>query len=444
MCLFGKETSRAVHRKAHIHIYDKFTINFPFIPLGLVRSFLLFFVICMPLKLVAQVPQPISTQSLAEKIYLQIDSDLYTNRQTIWLSFTVTEAASNQLSPLSGVLYVELIDAEKRVRDEKMVKLAHGAGKAFFELGDRYLPGKYLIRAYTKWNENFGPAFIATKYIDVYADSANKAFDPIQNITLVEENPDELLLKAEFNPLHLDSLHQKRLEVFLVLDGKKDSIDLKESPTHLYLMEYPVAAENQLVSLGMRTSNGVTYSKTVALQSGQPRVSFYPESGHLLTGIRSKVAFKAKDIQGKGIKIQGEILDDRGQTLTSISSNELGLGWFMLQPDSSRSYQARLYVGEDSTSLFTFDLPKVKSQGKILKVSKYRDKIVVNCLSPNQVSDSTTIRVSSTGKDYYHLQRQMKSGLMTAVLPVNLLPEGVIAFTILDEQQLPQAERLFF
>jgi hypothetical protein len=46
-----------------------------------------------------------------EKIYLQMDGKVYTTDKTIWFKAIVTNASDHNLTKLSGVLNVELIDS---------------------------------------------------------------------------------------------------------------------------------------------------------------------------------------------------------------------------------------------------------------------------------------------------------------------------------------------
>ena len=64
----------------------------------------------------------ISNASFAEKIYLQFDRTLYTNGDTIWFKCIIANASEHLPSLLSGVLYVELIDANKTILQKKIIK----------------------------------------------------------------------------------------------------------------------------------------------------------------------------------------------------------------------------------------------------------------------------------------------------------------------------------
>ena len=68
----------------------------------------------------------------AEKIYLQLDGKVYTTDKTIWFKSVVTRASDHNLTKLSGVLYVELIDPGEKILEKKSIKLENGVGNGFF------------------------------------------------------------------------------------------------------------------------------------------------------------------------------------------------------------------------------------------------------------------------------------------------------------------------
>src|SRR5690606_5027269 len=108
----------------------------------------------------AQSQHFVAHAAFAEKIYLQVDADVYSTDETIWFKAMVVESTSHRPSTLSGVLHVELIAPDEQVADRKRIKLTEGIGSGGFKLKESYLPGNYLVRAYTEWNRNFGPVLM--------------------------------------------------------------------------------------------------------------------------------------------------------------------------------------------------------------------------------------------------------------------------------------------
>src|SRR5258706_1399414 len=61
-------------------------------------------------------------------------------------------------------------------------------------------------------------------------------------------------------------------------------------------------------------------------------VQFFPEGGNLVSGLQSKVAFKATDQYGKGINCKGIIINQKKDTVTSFKSLRFGMRSFLLTP----------------------------------------------------------------------------------------------------------------
>ncbi|WP_200976365.1 hypothetical protein [Echinicola sp. 20G] len=392
----------------------------------------------------AQSPIIESTNALAEKVYLQLDSKIYTHDQTIWFKAIVANAASNRPTLLSGVLHAEIIGSDLQVKDEKLIKLQNGIGEGFFDLNRNYLPGRYLIRAYTQWDSNFGTDYIFKAYTDVFPSSKEDTASPISQVSLLEKSPGQFWLSANFNPLQIDSLHQKKLSISLNLDGKKDSLTLKKNKEGLYVINYLIPANSTLATLNMETENGAQYSKTIALDEEALDFQFFPESGELVHGLTSRVGFKALDYLGSGKQIEGRVIDGSGKQITTLKSNDLGMGSFVFLADSAHQYFAEIYPSGDSSVTYQYPLPVVQPKGYNLAVFKAGNNIRLIQSAIPAHNDSIFIKVTSRGIPYYWIKGRLKQGKALTTLPTNSLPEGIISFTLLDHHRQPVAERLFF
>ncbi|MFT7037275.1 MAG: hypothetical protein ACJA2S_005820 [Cyclobacteriaceae bacterium] len=381
--------------------------------------------------------------SSAEKIYLQLSTNVYTTDQAIWFKAILTTAFDHKPSTMSGVLYVELITPNENIIDSKLIKIDAGMGSGFFQLNGNYSAGRYMIRAYTKWNNNFDQDFMFKEYIDVFPSSQLISENqPISKITLTEKNPGQFWLNASLNPLLIDSLHKKKLKVYLTLDGKKDSLSLKKEDGNLYSLDYELKKEVQFATVQMQTENFIDYAKTIALDEDYMDLQFFPEGGELVNSIASKIAFKAIDYKGKGKMISGHIVNDLGDTLASLKSNHLGMGAFILKPHSDRSYYT--LVNSPSQMDKKYSLPQVEPVGYSLAVKQSADKIRVTAFSTNLKNDSIYMYVTCRGIAYYRIAGRLKDGEIYSSIPTTTLPEGVVAIMLVDKHNQTVAERLFF
>ena len=393
----------------------------------------------------SQISNSYSPASLAEKIYVQLDGKVYTTDKTIWLKSIVTNAFDHVPSQLSGVLYTELIDPYQKIIEKKLIKLENGIGVGSFDLNQSYPEGVYTIRAYTEWNKNFGSDFFFTAHIHVFATVSKRNEDPINSVTLIEKQGNERRLNACFDPFAIDSLHKKELTVFITHDNKKDSISVQKNKDDKYLIDYAVPVDCPFVTLRMQTQNLFSFTKTVVLNKDYIDLQFFPESGELVHGLPGKVGFKALDLSGKGKMAAGEIVDKEGKPVTYFKSNQLGMGTFTLPGvDSSETYFARLKSPSEENLSFMYPLPHISVSGNVLSVINNGDKIRFIASSSYLGNDSIYLQASCRGLVYLDLKRGLKDGKLILSVPANQLPEGIIAFTMMDSTMHPLAERLYF
>lgn len=385
-----------------------------------------------------------SNASFAEKVYLQLDGKIYTTGNIVWFKCIVANAYGHAPSSLSGVLYVELIGPDETIHEKKLVKIENGIGEGFFYLYNDLAQGSYLIRAYTQWNKNFGTDFLFKEYIQVFAPQ-NHEIPPISDVTLKKEQVGEDRLEACFNPLVLDSLHKNKLTVYITIDNKKDSLVVKKGKDNKYRMDYTIPNESQFATLQMQTSNQKKHSKTIVLNNDFVDLQFFPESGELVHGLQSKVGFKALDANGQGMVMQGDIVDEQDSVLASFNSNILGMGSFVLNKvDSAKTYFARVTSQSEVNQHLLYPLPDIASFGNVLSVDKMGNNTLVTTLSNYMPYDSIYLRISCRGMSLYEMKVKLKENAFRLIIPNDTIPEGIIAFTMLDKTMQPVAERLYF
>jgi hypothetical protein len=61
---------------------------------------------------------------------------------------------------------------------------------------------------------------------------------------------------------------------------------------------------------------------TISVKS-RPGIRFYPEGGNLVNGLKSKLAFRAYDPNGKGLKGEGIVVNNAGETILKFSPQVL-------------------------------------------------------------------------------------------------------------------------
>ncbi|HEY1009118.1 MAG TPA: TonB-dependent receptor, partial [Daejeonella sp.] len=98
-----------------------------------------------------------------EKVHLHMDKPYYAIGDNIWFKAYVVNAERNELSVLSQILYVELINEKDSVKQSLKLPLLFGTASGDFALADSLKEGNYRIRAYTTWMRNFGEEYFFDK-----------------------------------------------------------------------------------------------------------------------------------------------------------------------------------------------------------------------------------------------------------------------------------------
>jgi hypothetical protein len=391
-----------------------------------------------------------SRQAYAEKIYLQFSNTVFATSETLWFKAIVTNSI-NKPSKLSGVLYVDLIDFDENIVDTKILKLENGLSDGFFDLSESLPSGRYLVRAYTTWNRNFGQDFIFKQYIDVLALEDFNKEDIIRNITLTETDENQIKLAASIFPQGIKVNYNKDLKVYIQSEGLLDSIEVKRKneqyildctlPNDLVTVNLKVKLEDTKLKNRKRKTES-TYSKTIALNKDFLDLQFFPESGKLIAGFENKLAYKSINYKGLGVVVNGDIVDETDSIIRSFGTNNLGMGFTFFTPKKDKQYYGKLM--SNTGVAYKYPLPQVEPEGYILSLGETKDYMSLNIKSNIVNTDSLYVKVRSRGVLIQNHAFILKDGTHEALVKKSELPHGIVSVTLYKNDAAPICERLFF
>jgi len=174
-------------------------------------------------------------------------------------------------------------------------------------------------------------------------------------------------------------------------------------------------------------------------------VQFFPESGNLLYGASSTVAFKAVGNDGFGKDIKGVVADQNNHEITRFNSRHLGMGEFTLLPVEGKTYKALITFADGSEK--KIDLPLPQDKGYAMRIDNSDPlfielKIEKGKSSLNDDNAEISLLVQSGGQVYYAAQSKSQSS--STMIPKNKFPDGIAQFTLFSDKGEPLSERLAF
>ena len=381
----------------------------------------------------------------AEKIYLQLSGTTFNTSETIWFKAIVTDVLNHTPTMKSSVIHVELIDPlNNRIIDKNLLKISEGNANGFFQLHPSYREGKYMIRAYTEWNKNFGSDFINSTPINLYRlQSVEDKTIPIRDIVFTKDlDSSTFSLKSTIAVKELDSLHSGEAMLYMDWKDGKDSILLKPQGKEFVInVQHKVPIDVPIINYRLKTKNEV-FIKSFVIDDEYGSLQFFPEGGSLVAGLQSVVGFKYLDYRGKGAQIQGTIEDANNTKVARFKSNALGMGKVTITPEAEQTYYAILTTASGNT--FKYELPKAKKTGQVLSLINQGSKMELRIWNKVKNRDSLFIKLFHRGKNLFGIKTRFKNGMFSYKFQQENLPHGVIGLTVFDKNYRPVAERHFF
>jgi len=165
-----------------------------------------------------------SSLFLFEKVFVHTDKTTYLSNETINLKVYVWDSKNMKPSKINQIVFVELIDFEKKIITHRNFWVENGVTSGYIEFSDSLPEGNYQLRAFTNSMKNFSSEFFFTK--NLYLETGNRYFSwsffkKAKNLHRKNRN-----LLVNFNILNNVLIHNRKVDVeFLLTDNLYDTVD---------------------------------------------------------------------------------------------------------------------------------------------------------------------------------------------------------------------------
>ena len=333
-----------------------------------------------------------SVSQVQEKVYIHTDNTCYFVGDTLWYKAYVVRADNLHPTDMSRILYVELLSPDGLLVERQNIIVApEGYTCGQFVLQDSLYSGYYELRAYTRWMLNFNQR-------------------------------EHMYTKQE-----TWSFYNKQMahDYYRVWDG-------------LYSRVLPIyskpetAGDYDLRRMYQRPKTRIPKPRKEKLQ-----VSFFPEGGHLVQGLASRVAFEATDQYGEAVDVKGTVWDGDRQVGEAVTEY-MGRGCFSVTPANHRLEVRFRWRDKD----YSFNLPKAESAGAVMTLDGNRLTIKAVGL-PQDRDYGLSVLCRGALKHFEQVPLSGAAGI-TLSLPVDGMEAGVHDVTLFDSDGRILADRLFF
>ncbi|TWR29009.1 carboxypeptidase regulatory-like domain-containing protein [Mucilaginibacter pallidiroseus] len=391
-----------------------------------------------------------------EKVYVHFDKRFYAAGDTAWFKAYVT-MENHRPTNISTIVYLDIANNRDSIVQILKMPVTNGvASGSLIFLPSQYAQGNYHIRAYTAWMRNFEPDYFFNKNIAIGNAIDN---DVKTNVSFKSSPTADGKLKVDaaitYNEAGIVQAN-KKVNWIVGLNGSeiakgKGTTDANGILNVSFTGVANANLKNALLTTQMDMGERRTVTNNIAIKPaiGSKDVQFFPEGGELINGVRSRVAFKAIDINGLGIEAKGSVVDNAGTEVITFSSKHLGMGVFAMVPEEGKSYKANITFADGSKA--TYPLPRSMPGG-------------INMTIYNAPADSNITLKISTNQNYFQANQNkhfyvigqiggaiffaakttLQSQVYNASIPKRKFPTGLVQFTLLSAFGSPVSERLIF
>jgi hypothetical protein len=332
---------------------------------------------------------------IIEKVYLQLDRACYYPGDDIWFKAYLINASSGLLSGFSSNLHVEIISPELEVIESRIVKIRGGLANGDFHLKDSLKSGRYRIRAYTNYMQNFGDELFFMK--DILVINSSDAEKAISDSPINISKKPEIDFFPEGGSL-VDNV--KSIVAFKAVDANGIGCNVSGE---VYSSAGDKVAEFKSINKGMGTFplvpvSGLKYYAVI--ETGDSELIRYKIPESFITGVTMNVS-------GNKVNELNLIFKTNQGTFKNIKNHDLTLT-VSARNSVFKTYSFRMKSLNSFLNLPVTDLPegivKLKLSGveniplceRIVFLRKNED-VSINILTDRSVygkRDSVSVRIS--------------------------------------------------
>lgn len=392
-----------------------------------------------------------------EKVYLHLDKPYYAIGDDLWFKAYVTTGAEHKLSAISGILNVELINAQDSITKAIKVPLTSGMGWGSIKLLDSLKEGNYRIRAYTNWMRNNSDGYFFDKTIQVGNSISNVVFTKV-NYTYTTTPNNQQKVNAIINYADIngkpyagkDVSYEVQLDLRAVAKGRGVTDNIGNINL-TFINNMPALQKSGTITTHIKIDNKLlAIPKIVPVKATSQKIDiqFFPESGYMVNGVRGKVAFKAVGSDGLGVDVKGSIVDNQNNVVMDIETQHLGMGAFTMTPETGKMYTAKLVYPDGSTNVV--NLPSASDRGYLLSVYNTDAENILVKISLSQITfkenENAEINMvaQSGGNLIYAAKTKLESASFISRIPRSRFATGIVQFTLFSSNGDPLNERIFF
>ncbi|MQY80066.1 MAG: hypothetical protein GH151_12880 [Bacteroidetes bacterium] len=384
-----------------------------------------------------------------EIVYIQTDKNVYVPGENLFFKAYVKDVYSIHPSLLSQNLYLILLDSDGEETANKIFKIENGQAAGKITLHNTLNEGKYTFIGYTDLMQKGNPENVFVKTIFLKKIDIPNIFVKISAPDTIFHPTEEAIVNVHLVKSDGKPLSKKSFTYVVKLNGESYTYGKGKSDKRgkaVIKANLPEHSVNSIVTVEATVKHTrITERNSIVIPTKKTPINleFFPESGNFINGLETKVSFKATDLLGNPVDIEGQILEKSNKIVTTFKSMEKGIGYFTITPEINNPLKVKITYPHGINQLY--DLPEIFAGGIVLSLENATNDFLSFKISTNRQNppDFSHCILEMEGQLVWHKSFLLKNRF-TFQIPVKDLPGGKMQCTIFDINGQPIAQRAVF
>jgi hypothetical protein len=380
-----------------------------------------------------------------ERTFLMTDRFVYRPGEDVWFKGYVMSSLKFQSDALSQDLFIKLMNAkgEEIIFRRYPVKNKQVAGR--FLVPRTLIPGKYWLVSYTGLMKNQNPkeAFRKEILISRYFEKRFMVEPIYDKVFYFPGDTMVAVIKitdALGKPID-DMNYEYSIESFndskITEAARTDAQGISRIVSRI-----PESDDILMLTVKIRTRKlSGDYSVVIPSYFSKPDVTFFPEGGKLIKGLKSRVAYKINDKYGQPLVISGKIIDQSGNLVREVESSINGKGVFDYVPSDDSCY---FIINHPVFKEIKYPLPQAENKGAAIHMESFNDDTLrFSIHSSDAQSEFHSYWIATMEREIVWDKLVNFTSSASIGIPLSDMPAGILQISVFNDDHEKIAERLF-
>ncbi len=381
-----------------------------------------------------------------ERVFIQTDRSFYKPGDLVWFK-ALLQNTSNHTS-ISRDLFIKLIDVFGNQALYLRYPVFNNESNGYLIIPPYIKQGKYNLLGYTSWmkNQDYSNAF--SKEIIVSNSIERKLLFTINYSKDIYYPGEEVIANVKF--IKTDGTPHKFARFRYVCQTIDKQIVKKNGITNengigtiRFFLPENSDIDFTIAEFSIKhKKNREKFIENIPLAKKNIILSIFAEGGNMIAGEKTQIAFKAEDVYGFPVDVEGIVVDEQGEKILPIKSSYKGLGKFIFTPEEKKY---KIQITKPANTNVDYYLPEVKREGiKINFIGIENDEIILSAKSTFSDQKSPTYWVGEENREICWSDCIYLAKDKIVKIPVQHFKNGMVKFTVFNDKKLVIAERTIY